>query len=59
MRRSELMSDTEEVLREELDVIEDCEWCQRYEAVGLFNLDEVETGLCAGCAEDNEAENCE
>ncbi|WP_328377013.1 hypothetical protein OHB13_11700 [Streptomyces sp. NBC_00440] len=53
------MSDTEEVLREELDVIEDCEWCQRYEAVGLFNLDEVETGLCAGCAEDNEAENCE
>lgn len=40
----------------ELEDIELCEWCQNYEAVGLFDLDDVETGLCATCATDNNAE---
>ncbi|MCW2870334.1 MAG: hypothetical protein JWL99_1654 [Streptomyces oryziradicis] len=38
--------------------IELCEWCQLNDAVGLFNLDDVETGLCATCATDNDAEEC-
>jgi hypothetical protein len=29
------------------------------ESVGLFDLNDVETGLCAECAEDNNAERCE
>lgn len=35
--------------------VEDCEWCQRNEAQGLYDLDGVETGMCAECAEDNDA----
>lgn len=46
-------------LDEDLEDIQDCEWCQNYDAVGLFNLNDVETGLCAECAEDNNAERCE
>lgn len=44
---------------EELEEIQDCEWCQYQEAVGLFSLEDVETGLCASCAEDTNTERCE
>jgi hypothetical protein len=44
---------------DELEDVELCEWCQNYDAVGLFSLDDVETGLCAECAADNDAERCE
>jgi hypothetical protein len=46
-------------LYEGLEDVEVCEWCESYLAVGLFDLDDVETGLCAVCAEDNDAERCE
>jgi hypothetical protein len=46
-------------LYDDFEVIEDCEWCQNHESVGLFNMYDVETGLCAECAEDNDAERCE
>jgi hypothetical protein len=46
-------------LYEELEEVEDCEWCQLNEAVGLFDLDDIETGLCAECAENNAVERCE
>ncbi|MET8702702.1 hypothetical protein ABZW10_28150 [Kitasatospora sp. NPDC004723] len=38
------------------DDVEDCEYCQNFEAIGLFLVDDVDTGLCAVCAEDNDAE---
>jgi hypothetical protein len=41
---------------DELEDVELCEWCQNYDAFGLFSLDDVETGLCAQCAEENDAE---
>ncbi|MFJ9900281.1 hypothetical protein ACIQPR_43825 [Streptomyces sp. NPDC091280] len=44
---------------DELDDIELCEWCQLNDAVGLFSLDDVETGLCADCADSNTVERCE
>lgn len=37
------------------DQPDDCEWCQRHEADGLYDLDGVETGMCSECAEDNDA----
>lgn len=43
----------------DLEAVEDCEWCQSYEAVALFNLNDVETGLCAQCSEDTDADMCE
>ncbi|MFE5542803.1 hypothetical protein ACFQ71_03185 [Streptomyces sp. NPDC056534] len=43
----------------ELEVIEDCEWCQNGEAVALFEVGGVETGLCVECAEGNILEGCE
>lgn len=46
-------------LYDDFEVTEDCEWCQNHESVGLFDLNDVETGLCAECAEDNDAERCE
>lgn len=46
-------------MREEFEESQDCEWCQLHDAIGLFSLDDVETGLCAVCAEDNDAESCE
>jgi protein-arginine kinase activator protein McsA len=46
-------------LYEDLEDVELCEWCQQNDAVGLFSLDDMETGLCATCATDNDAERCE
>jgi len=43
-------------LDEAFDEIQDCEWCQNYDAVGIFELNDVETGLCAECAENNAVE---
>jgi hypothetical protein len=48
-----------EPLYEDLDDIQDCEWCQNADAVGLFDLDDTEIGLCAECAENNAVERCE
>lgn len=53
------VSTREDRLYEELEVVEDCEWCQINDAVGLFDLDDTETGLCAECAENNAVERCE
>jgi hypothetical protein len=46
-------------LDEELEEVLDCEWCQNADSVGLFDLNDVETGLCAECAENNAVERCE
>ncbi|MFC9591492.1 hypothetical protein ACFTUC_17090 [Streptomyces sp. NPDC056944] len=44
----------------DIEYIEDCEWCQDGEAFGLFEVDGIETGLCAECAQDNTVErDCE
>ncbi|MDH6705380.1 hypothetical protein P3T27_002090 [Kitasatospora sp. MAA19] len=50
----------EQALTEETDLeVEDCEWCQNYEASGLYDLDDAETGLCWLCAENNGVGDCE
>jgi CRISPR/Cas system-associated protein Cas10 (large subunit of type III CRISPR-Cas system) len=38
---------------DDFDGVQLCEWCENYDAAGLYDLDDTETPLCTSCAEDN------